>query len=164
MATVGANCDMKLNRLYLSLIHQNIFYEHVKNKSKATLIELCIDAKLVATGFCDYDFNEESEDGALIDTQPKELIDAFAVQQSVDTHPLLLIDTPTLEPINTFHANGCSNPVYLEYDEDYREEEIIEYCGIVMEEVGVFQVSHRLEKSTMIDGNNLPSMNTDQEA
>ncbi|KAF8092055.1 hypothetical protein N665_0426s0013 [Sinapis alba] len=89
MATVGAICDMKQNMLYLSLIDQNFFYEPVKNKSKTTLIELSNDVKLMATCFCNYEFNEEPEDGASTDTQPRAPIDAFAVQKSVDTHPVI---------------------------------------------------------------------------
>ncbi|KAF8100744.1 hypothetical protein N665_0218s0082 [Sinapis alba] len=79
MAKVVAICDMKKKRLYLSLIDQNTFYEPVKNKSKATLIELSNDAELVATCLCNYEFNKEPEDGASIDTQPRESIYAFAV-------------------------------------------------------------------------------------
>ena len=29
-----------------------------------------------------------------------------------------------------------------EYDEDYIEEEIIEYCGLAMQEARVFRISH----------------------
>ncbi|KAF8083955.1 hypothetical protein N665_0742s0005 [Sinapis alba] len=92
IATVEAIWDIKQNMLYLSLIDQNFFYEPVKNKSKATLIELSNDAKLVVTYFCNYELNEEPEDGASINTQPRAPIDAFTVQQSVDTHPMLSID------------------------------------------------------------------------
>ncbi|KAF8092057.1 hypothetical protein N665_0425s0001 [Sinapis alba] len=127
MATVGAICDMKQNMLYLFLIDQNNFYEPVKNKSKATLIESSNDVEL----------------------------------QSVDTHPSLSIDSLTPEPINTCHAYGSYTPAYLEYDEDYREEELIEYRGIAMEEAGIFQVSHQLGKLTSIDGNHSPSIDTD---
>ncbi|KAF8113623.1 hypothetical protein N665_0047s0030 [Sinapis alba] len=92
MATMGTICDMKQNMLYQSLIDQNIFYEPSKNKSKHTLIELSNDAKSVATCFCNYKFNKEPEYGLSIDTQSRESIDAFAVQQSIDTHPSLLIE------------------------------------------------------------------------
>ncbi|KAF8109200.1 hypothetical protein N665_0101s0029 [Sinapis alba] len=104
MATVGAICDMKTNRLCLSLIDPNINYEIYKNKP--ALIELSNDAELVATCFCNYEFNEESEDGASIDTRPTAPIDAFAAQQLVDTHPLLSIDDLTPETSNTYHADG----------------------------------------------------------
>ncbi|KAF8100587.1 hypothetical protein N665_0221s0064 [Sinapis alba] len=146
MATVGAICDMKQIRLYISLIDQKEFYEPVKNKNKATLIELSNDAELVATCFCNYEFNEESEDGG-----------------SINTQPLAPIDGLTPETTNTCHADGKYTPTYLEYDEDYIEEEQIEYCGTAMEEAGVFQIFHHFGKLTSIDGNHMSSIDTDQE-
>ena len=47
-----------------------------------------------------------------------------------------------------------------EYDEDYIEEEIIEYRGLAMEEAGVLQISNETIGETSIDGNNKISFDT----
>ncbi|KAF3508560.1 hypothetical protein F2Q69_00007109 [Brassica cretica] len=50
-----------------------------------------------------------------------------------------------------------------EYDEDYREEDIIEYRGLSMEEAGVLKISHETRGETTIDGNHKPSIHTHHE-
>ncbi|KAF8113310.1 hypothetical protein N665_0051s0005 [Sinapis alba] len=108
MAIVGAIYDMKTNRLCLSLIDPNDNYEIYKNKP--ALMKKSNDVELVATCFCNYEFNEEPDDGESIDTPPRASIDAFAVQQSVDNHPSSSIDTLTEEPINPMHMAVTPQP------------------------------------------------------
>ena len=47
-----------------------------------------------------------------------------------------------------------------EYDEDYREEKIIDYRGLAMEEAGVLKIFHETRGETSIDENIKTSIDT----
>ena len=98
---------------------------------------------------------------ASIDSNPSYEIDDFP-KGSINSwendyyQPSLTIQTATLS------KRKISEMEPDEYDEDYREEEIIGYCGLAMEEEGVLKSSHETRGKTSIDENHKTSIDIHQ--
>ncbi|KAF3560354.1 hypothetical protein F2Q69_00013587 [Brassica cretica] len=177
MATVGAVCDMQTKKLCLELIDPTIYYDPVRVVKQQTChMEIGDDPGFIVVCHCDHKAEVESEIETSIDTRP---------EASTDKKSAAAIDEELEAPINSDHAKGSINswendyyqPSFMistatpskrktcamepdEYDEDYREEEIIEYRGLAMEESRVLKSFHQTRGETSIDGNNKTSIDS----
>ncbi|KAF3555419.1 hypothetical protein F2Q69_00013577 [Brassica cretica] len=174
--------DIKLNwnsSLLLGSIHG---YLRVV-KQQIGYMEIGDNPGFIAVCHCDHEADEQSEAETSIATQPKISIDEKLVlmidnelEEPIDSDHTNEIDDFQEGSLNSWE-NDCYQPSFTvhtvipskrkmsamepyEYDEDYREEEIIEYRGLSMEEAGVLQISHETIRETSIDGNNKISIDT----
>ena len=184
MDTVGAVCDMQTNKLCLILIDPTVYYDPVRVvKQQIGYMEIGDNPRFIAVCHCDHEADEQSEAETSIATQPKISIDEKLVlmidnelEEPIDSNHANEIDDFQEGSLNSWE-NDCYQPSFAvhtaipskrkmsamepyEYDEDYREEEIIEYRGLSMEEAGVLQISHETIRETSIDGNNKISIDT----
>ena len=101
MATVGAVFDMQTNKLCLTLIDPNVYYDPVRVvKPQTSCMEIGDNPWFIAFCYSDPGSEVEVDNGASIDTQPK---------LSIDGKFEATIDSPLEAPIDTNSANEIYN-------------------------------------------------------
>ncbi|WZZ70709.1 hypothetical protein YC2023_082079 [Brassica napus] len=69
MDTVGDVCNMQDNKLFLTLVDREIFYDHVQvSRDHTTYIRLGDDPGFIAVSHCGYEHKDYEESLASIDT------------------------------------------------------------------------------------------------
>ena len=184
MATVRAVCDMQTNKLCLTLIDPTVYFDPVwVVKEQPGCMEIGDDPWLITVCYYDHEAEVELETEASIDTQPEASIDKKSdavideeLETPIESDHANEKDNFPEGSINSWENDYCQPSFTIqtttpskrkistmepyEYDEDYREEEIIEYPALAMEEAWVLYISHETIKETSIDGNKKTSINT----
>ncbi|KAF3497806.1 hypothetical protein DY000_02053746 [Brassica cretica] len=152
LSTVGAMCNMQTNQLCLTLIDPHVYYDPILVMKPQTSSRRIDDPRLIATCHCGAEY--ETEYSTSIKTHTATSIDS-ANQKSIDIHKDKSIDSspgnwendyynPTMEMHSaTLHTEDNDN--------DYEEEQAIEYRVILAEEDRLLHYYSWKRNGTSID-------------
>uniref|UniRef100_A0A0D3A4D2 Aspartic peptidase DDI1-type domain-containing protein n=1 Tax=Brassica oleracea var. oleracea TaxID=109376 RepID=A0A0D3A4D2_BRAOL len=162
LSTVGAVCNLQTNQLCLTLIDPNAHYDHIPVKKPQTISRRINDSGIIAAFHCgdecetEYPESIETHTATWIDSCNQKSTD-IPHDESVDSSPNdwendyynPAIDAYTRQ---NMHTDG--------YDEDYEEEQAIEYKAILDKEHNLLHHSSWKKNAPSIDRMSLPSIDT----